>query len=83
MQVLNYWGERGCGFGIHPIIAISDSQIDSIQCLNFAQNLFNSIFNSKLYHENSIQKFIQFKIVSWKINSKYYSIQINQYDSIQ
>ena len=56
-------------------VALSDTQIDSIQCLNFAQNWFNSIFNSKLFHENSIQKIIQFKIVSWKFNSKDYSIQ--------
>ena len=47
-----------------------DTQIDSIQCLNFAQNWFNSIFKSKLFHENSIQKIIQFKVVSWKFNSK-------------
>ena len=57
-----------------PDLALSDTKTDSIQYLNFAQNWFNSIFNSKLYHENSIQKFIQFKIVSWKFNSKYYSI---------
>ena len=56
-------------------LALFDTQIDSIQCLNFAQNWFNSIFNSKLFHENSIQKIIQFKIVSWKFNSKDYSIQ--------
>ena len=28
-------------------IALFDTQIDSIQCLNFAQNWFNSIFDSK------------------------------------
>ena len=44
-------------------IALSDTQIDSIQCLNFAQNWFNSIFDSKSFHENSIQKIIQFLII--------------------
>ena len=50
-------------------LALSDTQIDSIQSLNFAQNWFNSIFNSKSFKENSIQKIIQ--------------IQINHCDSIQ
>ena len=49
--------------------ALFDTQIDSIQSLNFAQNWFNSIFNSKSFKENSIQKIIQ--------------IQINHCDSIQ
>ena len=44
-------------------LALSDTQIDSIQCLNFAQNWFNSIFDSKSFHENSIQKIIQFLII--------------------
>ena len=35
-------------------VALFDTQIDSIQCLNFAQNWFNSIFDSKSFHENSI-----------------------------
>ena len=44
----------------HPHLALFDTQIDSIQCLNFNQIWFNSISNSKLFHENSIQKNIQF-----------------------
>ena len=40
-------------------IALSDTQINSIQCLNFVKIWFNSIFNSKLFQENSIQKIIQ------------------------
>ena len=41
------------------LLAMSDTQIDLIQCLNFAQNWFNSIFNSKSFQENSIQKIIK------------------------
>ena len=41
-------------------VALFDTQIDSIQCLNFAQNWFNSIYDSKSFYENSIQKIIQF-----------------------
>ena len=57
-------------------VALSDTQIDSIQCLNFAQNWFNSIFDSKFFHENSIQKIIQFLIIfviqfSISFNSKW------------
>ena len=40
-------------------LALSDTQIDSIQSSNFAQNWFNSILNSKSFKENSIQKIIQ------------------------
>ena len=43
-------------------LGVSDTQIDSIQYLNFAKKLFNSIFNSIVFHENSIQKIIQFNI---------------------
>ena len=57
-------------------IALSNTQIDSIQCLNFAQNWFNSMFEfcPKLIPFNSTfnSKFnIQFKIVSiqWIIHS--------------
>ena len=50
-------------------LALFDTQIDLIKSLNFAQNWFNSIFNSKSFKENSIQKIIQ--------------IQINHCDSIQ
>ena len=41
-------------------IALSDTQINSIQCLNFVKIWFNSIFNSKLFLENSIQQISQF-----------------------
>ena len=37
------------------LLAMSDTQIDLIQCLNFAQNWFNS----KSFQENSIQKIIK------------------------
>ena len=51
---------------VHPSLpsnlALFDTQIDSIQSLNFAQNWFNSIFNSKSFKENSIQKIIQLTI---------------------
>ena len=47
------FGETGVG--------VNDTQIDSIQYLNFANKLFNSIFNSILFHKNSIQKIIQFQ----------------------
>ena len=43
-------------------LGVSDTQTDSIQYLNFANKLFNSIFNSIVFHENSIQKIIQFNI---------------------
>ena len=39
-------------------IGVNDTQIDSIQYLNFAKKWFNSIFNSILFHKNSIQKII-------------------------
>ena len=68
---------------------MSDTQIDSIQYLNFGKKLLNSIFNSIVFHENSIQKIIQFnifhkksiqKIIQFKnlqkkFNSKKYSIK--------
>ena len=50
--------------GLHIFIALIDTQSDSIQCLNFADNWFNSIFDSILVSENSIQTIIQFKINS-------------------
>ena len=55
------WGEgreEGRGWGVGIGVALFDTQIDSIQCLNFAQNQFNSKFNLKSFHENSIQKII-------------------------
>ena len=39
-------------------VGANDTQIDSIQYLNFNKKLFNSIFNSILFHKNSIQKII-------------------------
>ena len=39
-------------------LGVNDTQIDSIQYLNFAKKWFNSIFNSILFHKNSIQKII-------------------------
>ena len=42
-------------------LGVNDTQIDSIQYLNFAKKWFNSIFNSILFHKNSIQKIIQLK----------------------
>ena len=71
------------------VIGVNDTQIDSIQYLNFAKKWFNSIFNSILFHKNSIQKIIQFNFFkensiqniiqlkknSKKFNSKNYSIQ--------
>ena len=39
-----------------------DTQNDSIQSLNFGQNWFNSIFDSILVSQNSIQVIIEFKI---------------------
>ena len=43
-----YWY---CAFNLHHL-GVSDTQIDSIQYLNFAKKLFNSI----VFHENSIKK---------------------------
>ena len=43
---------------IGPTLGVSDTQIDSIQYLNFAKKWFNSIFNSILFHKNLIQKII-------------------------
>ena len=63
------WGVARLSSLDPPGVALFDTQIDSIQSLNFAQNWFNSIFNSKSFKENSIQKIIQ--------------IQINHCDSIQ
>ena len=64
-------------------IALSDTQIDSIQCLNFAKKLFISILNSILFHDNSIETIIQFHIFhKYSIQT---IIQINFWvgDSIQ
>ena len=43
---------------------MGDTLSDSIQCLNFAEKWFNSIFDSILLTQNSIQTIIQFKINS-------------------
>ena len=45
-------------------VALIDTLSDSIQCLNFDDNWFNSIFDSILVSQNSIQTIIQFKINS-------------------
>ena len=64
-------------------LALFDTQIDSIQCSNFAQNWFNSIFDSKSFHENSIQKIIQFKINCWDSIQQHNQFKIISCDSIQ
>ena len=51
----------------------------SIQYLNFAKKWFNSIFNSILFHKNSIQKIIQFK--KFQKNSIQKIIQFNKWGS--
>ena len=45
----------------HFKVAMIDTQNDSIQSLNFGKKGFNSIFNSILVSQNSIQTIIQFK----------------------
>ena len=52
------WEGRLLLFSQFPQLAVSDIQTDSIQYSNFVQNLFNSILNSKLLHEYSIQNII-------------------------
>ena len=44
-----------------PHLAMIDTQNDSIQSLNFGKNGFNSIIDSILVSQNSIQTIIQFK----------------------
>ena len=58
-SALKCGSQQGGSLTPAPSLALFDTQIDSIQCLNFAQNLLNSIFSSKSFHENSIQKIIQ------------------------
>ena len=48
----------------HHDLGVGDTLSDSIQCLNFAEKWFNSIFDSILLTENSILKIIHFKIIS-------------------
>ena len=43
------------------LLAITDTLSDSIQCLNFAKNWFNSMFDSLLFTQNSIQSIVQIK----------------------
>ena len=45
----------------HFVLAMIDTQNDSIQSLNFGKIGFNSIFDSILVSQNSIQTIIQFK----------------------
>ena len=68
---------------LHNNIGVSDTQIDSIQYLNFAKKWFNSIFNSIVFHENSIQKIIQFNIFHKKSIQKiiqFKNFQKNQFN---
>jgi hypothetical protein len=66
--------------GLDPMrVGVNDTQIDSIQYLNFAKKWFNSIFNSILFHKNSIQKIIQFK--KFQKNPIQKIIQINKWGS--
>ena len=46
---------------ISPRVALIDTQNDSIQSLNFSKNGFNSIIDSILVSQNSIQTIVQFK----------------------
>ena len=43
------------------MVALGDTQSDSIQSLNFGKNWFNSISDSIMAAQNSIQTMIQFK----------------------
>ena len=45
-------------------LGVGGTLSDSVQCLNFAKKWFNSIFDSILLTQNSIQTIIQFKINS-------------------
>ena len=67
----------------HPLVGVSDTQIDSIQYLNFAKKWFNSIFNSIVFHENSIQKIIQFNIFHKNSIQKIIKFKNFQKNSIQ
>ena len=62
---------------------MSDTQIDSIQYLNFAKKWFNSIFNSIVFHENSIQKIIHLKNVQKNSIKKIIQFKNFQKNSIQ
>ena len=64
-------------------VGVSDTQIDSIQYLNFAKKWFNSIFNSIVFHENSIQKIIQFNIFHKNSIQKIIQFKNFQKNSIQ
>ena len=55
----------------------------SIQYLNFAKKWFNSIFNSIVFHENSIQKIIQFNIFHKNSIQKIIQFKKFQKNSIQ
>ena len=54
---------------------MGDTLFDSIQCMNFAKKLFNSMFESILLTQNSIQTIIQIIINSDDSCQK--SIQFN------
>ena len=61
-------------------LVVSDTQSDSIQCMNFAKKLFNSMFESILLTQNSIQTIIQIIINSDDSIQK--SIQFNSQEII-
>ena len=61
-------------------IGVGDSLSDSIQCLNVAGKLFNSIFDSISFTQNSIQASIQFKTNSADLIQKI--IQFNSHGII-
>ena len=61
------------------LVGVNDTQIDSIQYLNFAKKRFNSIFNLISFHKNSIQKIIQLK--KFQKKSIQQIIQFNKWGS--
>ena len=61
--ILEYWVYNRY-IGIPDYSAMGDTLFDSIQCMNFAKKLFNSMFESILLTQNSIQTIIQIIINS-------------------
>ena len=57
-----YYPSISCALKLHGAfnLALGDTQNDSIQSLNFGKNWFNSIFDSIMADQNSIQTIIQF-----------------------
>ena len=60
---------------IESEVGVGDTLSDSIQCLNFAEKWFNSIVNSRLPTQNSIQTIIKFKINSGDLVQKIIQIK--------